>query len=339
MNQVLPSLEEPKLYRMWEVYQRYGRGAYSAGSERVRDTDPLKEEYLKLQKDYQGVFEEKEAAKDKLLESQANWTLFSKDILAISKELYKAIIAMKNRQKVPEELLATSKAQIDKYESFLNSNQVIFRESQSSEPTPRESSEVVSVPEAGRPREPSDASAAAPSQESSEPTRRRELPGAPTQLKSPSFGQQPLTGVEVPDALVECPAINYAKLKQFLLTSTDDLKVSAVLQALRWRITRNRKRSARLAIMSEYMREDLLSCNDNGYILQRLLEHPNRKVVEYTVSLLDELVAENIGTQYLTEQPKAMPLLAEILTREVCCCFLFSKNSAKKHTHRKLIRR
>ncbi len=48
----------------------------------------------------------------------------------------------------------------------------------------------------------------------------------------------------------------------------------------------------------------------------RQVTKPHR-VVEYTMSLLDELVAENVGTRYLTDQPVSMPLLADLLTGEV----------------------
>ena len=286
---------------MWEIYQRYGRAAYSATSERVPGAEPLREDYVKLQKDYQAVVEEKEAGKEKLLESQNNWTLFSKDILAISKELHKAVLAMKNKQRVSDELLSSSKAQIDKYEAFLNSNQVVFNETPRSESTP-----------------------------ASEP--RKSIPPPQNQLKSPSFGQQ-ITGIEIPEpqSIGENPAIDYKKLKQFVLTSSDELKTCAVLQALKWRITRNRKRSGRLVVMTEYVNEDLLGCSSNGYILERLLEHSSKKVVEYSISLLDELVAENVGTTYLTEQSKTMPLLAEILTSEV--------SIIKSKKYRKLTRR
>ena len=232
---------------MWEVYQRYGKGMHSAGGGREVD-DTVRNEYMKLQKDYNAIFEEKESAKEKLLESQTNWTLFSKDILSISKDLYKAIQAMQTGQEFAEDLLTNSKAQIDKYEAFLNSNQSVFAYQPSSEATPP----------------------------NSEPQR----PVVPrgSQLKSPSFGQQ-MASIEIPDTQgsVDYPGIDYKKVKQFLFTATDDLKLCALLQAIRWRITRNRKRSGRLAVMSEYVKEDLLGCNSNGYILERLLLHSNKK--------------------------------------------------------------
>ncbi len=283
---------------MWEALRRGGLSMVRTVKDSLNRAgdETLRGEYAKLQKEFSAVYEEKELTKEKLLESQTNWTLFSKDILAISKGLYRAIAALRSGQTVSEELLASSQSQIEKYEAFLNSSQNIFADSRRSEPSPA----------------------------NSEPRQSQPLVEVGKQMKSPEFGQQ----IEMPPPAADLPPpIDYQRIKQFLLTSTDHLKICALLQALRWRITRNRKRSGRLMVMEEYVREDLLECNGTGYILERLLEHPEKKyvqfcittryrVAEYTISLLDELVGENVGTKYLTEQPKTMPLLADILTGE-----------------------
>jgi len=307
LNQVLPSLEEPKLYKLYETFQKYGRVSYSAGADPMRHSDALQDELAHLQKENQALFEEREANKEKLLESQKNWTFFSKDILSISQELYRAIVSLLNNQKISPEMLATSRNQIDKYEQFLNENQAIFRDQRASS-SELSQKDLSTRNEQKPPPEPVKPSLLQKPKEDD----------ITKQLKSPQFGQ-PIGGIELNEAqsIIENQPVDYKKVKQFLLTSIDDLKICAVLQALRWRITRNKKRTGRLSIMSEYIREDLLGCKNNGYILERLLTHKNKKVIEYMVSLLDELVIENLGTIYLTSQNKSMPLLAEIMTSEV----------------------
>ena len=41
-------------------------------------------------------------------------------------------------------------------------------------------------------------------------------------------------------------------------------------------------------------------------------------MIEYAIMLLEELSTENVGITYLTNQEKAIPLLIDILTGEVC---------------------
>lgn len=71
--------------------------------------------------------------------------------------------------------------------------------------------------------------------------------------------------------------LNYKKLKTFLLVSCDDIKVCAVLQALGWEVARNKRRSSRVAVVQEYIQSDLLACRADGQVMQRLLEHANKK--------------------------------------------------------------
>ena len=70
--------------------------------------------------------EAKENATAKLIESQTKWTCFAKDILAISKELLKAIRTLQANNPVPEQFLTMSEDRIEKYEEFLNDNELAF---------------------------------------------------------------------------------------------------------------------------------------------------------------------------------------------------------------------
>ncbi len=53
----------------------------------VPEVDEIKERMLMLQKHYLVLEKKEEYAKTTLVESQSKWTLFSKDILNIAKEL------------------------------------------------------------------------------------------------------------------------------------------------------------------------------------------------------------------------------------------------------------
>ena len=58
--------------------------------------------------------------------------------------------------------------------------------------------------------------------------------------------------------------LNFEKVKAFLLQSDEEIKVCATLQALRWRLTRTkRKQLVKFAIYS-YQSHDLLGCNPNS---------------------------------------------------------------------------
>lgn len=55
--------------------------------------------------------------------------------------------------------------------------------------------------------------------------------------------------------------LDYAKIKQFLLHFEEEIKISATLQALRWRLTKTkRKQQVKLCIYA-YQQYDLLGCS------------------------------------------------------------------------------
>lgn len=78
--------------------------------------------------------EGKDNATAKLIESQAKWTSFAKDILAISKELLKAINTLQANKPIPQEFLQQSSDRIQKYDAFLNESNLTFSNGQPEEP-------------------------------------------------------------------------------------------------------------------------------------------------------------------------------------------------------------
>jgi len=109
----------------------------------------------------------------------------------------------------------------------------------------------------------------------------------------------------------ELAPLDFAKIKKFLIDSTEEIRVCSTLQALRWRLTKTkRKQLVKLVILS-YAHFDLLDCKkaarlaaseggqDSDVILiDGLLSGP-RKVLEYTMTFVNALASECLGRSYL----------------------------------------
>ena len=72
--------------------------------------------------------------------------------------------------------------------------------------------------------------------------------------------------------------LNFGKIKHFLMNSSEELKICATLQALRWRLTKAKRKSLVKQVIHLYMNYDILGCLspdktlDQGHrILDRLL--------------------------------------------------------------------
>jgi LisH domain-containing protein ARMC9 len=71
--------------------------------------------------------------------------------------------------------------------------------------------------------------------------------------------------------------LNYLKIREFLMTSTDHLKICSLLQAIRWRITRAKHGVPRKHVLYSYTQNDILGCKENKSAIVLLLSIPNRK--------------------------------------------------------------
>jgi len=90
----------------------------------------FKELYDKQQTELALLKKNKDTATAKLIESQAKWTNFAKDILAISKGLLKAINTLQANKPIPQEFLQQSSDRIQKYDAFLNESNLAFSNEQ-----------------------------------------------------------------------------------------------------------------------------------------------------------------------------------------------------------------
>ena len=103
-------------------------------------------------------------------------------------------------------------------------------------------------------------------------------------------------------SLKDLAPLNFQKIKNFLLTSQEELKLCATLQALRWRLTKAKRKSLVKQLIHLYMHFDLLGCLPNGQdqprVLDRLLKS-SKRVIEYTMTLINALASECLGRTYL----------------------------------------
>ena len=54
--------------------------------------------------------------------------------------------------------------------------------------------------------------------------------------------------------------LDYPKVKKFCIESTEEIKVCATLQALRWRLTKTKRKQLVKLVIHAYAQYDLLDC-------------------------------------------------------------------------------
>ena len=100
----MPKNTSPQLFH-W--YANYKKKELGGGLDRNNaDAEELQEKLMLLQRHFVVIEKKEEYAKTTLIDSQSKWTLFSKDILNIAKELQTTLDALQIRQtinKVPME--------------------------------------------------------------------------------------------------------------------------------------------------------------------------------------------------------------------------------------------
>jgi hypothetical protein len=55
--------------------------------------------------------------------------------------------------------------------------------------------------------------------------------------------------------------LDFEKIKQFLVVFDEEIKVCATLQALRWRLTKTKRKQAVKLVIFSYQHYDLLECS------------------------------------------------------------------------------
>ena len=287
----LPPMDTPLLLKMYTAYSQLRRGnvqVYNQNAEPgqpgnkspfghhpvhsvsmisalnmntdISHNDIMAEEYIALKEQYDLVCRREDFAKSKLLESHAKWTMFARDILSIAKELF--IQSEENQPSngisdLGEEVSNKYRIRIQKYDDFLEQNLVEYREQAGG--TPMDIMErlgtVATNDDGVRDQSP--------------------ISVIPGRLSFDESSQA-----------FSLPPLKYTKIKDYLVQGeSEDLKLCALLQALRWRITRSRHGYPRKQVLHANIHYDLLGCHEKtNMICHTLLKHQNRKYISIYIS-------------------------------------------------------
>ena len=114
--------------------------------------------------------------------------------------------------------------------------------------------------------------------------------------------------------------VDYTKIRGQLAvskkaTTEQQTSLLLLLQSLRWRVTKLIKHHEKRNIVLEYIRNDLLQCN-NIQIISNLLTHSNAKIIETSLRLLNVMASFATGRGYLlkTDHNALINALSHILT-------------------------
>jgi hypothetical protein len=110
--------------------------------------------------------------------------------------------------------------------------------------------------------------------------------------------------------------LDYDKIKKFLLESDDELKICATLQALRWRISKTRNYSQRAEVLHTYWHYDILGTLEEGPDLLINLLNKSRRVLAYTVFLINTMASEPVGRNYLIKYEPILDTIFAVLLNE-----------------------
>ena len=110
----------------------------------------------------------------------------------------------------------------------------------------------------------------------------------------------------------ELAPLDYGKIKAFLLKAEEEIRVCATLQALRWRLTKTKRKQLVKLVIHAYQNFDLLDCRTAASLAQaeqeglarppvliEALLSGSRKVLEYTMTFVNALASECLGRSYL----------------------------------------
>ena len=109
--------------------------------------------------------------------------------------------------------------------------------------------------------------------------------------------------------------LNFATVIKGLSTMQDDLQICALLQALRWRLTRT-PRSVHKENLENFIRFNILcTVKPHDSLLDNLLSN-TRRVKEYTIRFLNVITSEKSGRVYLLQKENIVVLLVGVLYSE-----------------------
>jgi len=115
---------------------------------------------------------------------------------------------------------------------------------------------------------------------------------------------------------VSLAPLDYDAIKKFLLEEDDELKICSTLQALRWRISKSRSYGQRAEVLHTYKHYDILAISENNTDLLINLLNRSRRVLAYTIFLINTMATEPVGRNYLIQYEPILDTLFAVLLNE-----------------------
>lgn len=249
LSHFLPPMGPPLLYEIYMAYNEKKGGPLPLIPE-------VRQEYADTQVWMEKVEEFKkreEATRKTLIESQSKWTGFSKGILSVCKRLMTALSDPNCRPEAKQSVLLETQEKTTRYERILENNERDLYDIE------REYQKVLELDNQQYPQN----SALSLSQQ-----------------REDSDSMSPLGGKSQDRSVSEynLPELQYSKIKETLVDSKDHLKICAILQALRWRITRTPHGPPRKAELQSFVNNDILRCNSpDGSVITSLVNRQDKK--------------------------------------------------------------
>ena len=132
----------------------------------------------------------------------------------------------------------------------------------------------------------------------------------------------------------EATMLDFNKLKKTVMSVNDTNYICAVLNALRWRITKADSLLQRRETIIQYSNFDLVDYE----FFNTLIEKKSKMINEHLIALLNALSSDYLGRSYLTQNEQVVSHLVHILkaqiennfTRKICLAILQKLSLRKK---------
>jgi len=254
------------------------------------------EKYNNLMTDLQIVQRNEEIARSHLLESHGKWIAFLKELLVVTNDLVGVVDNQKKGSFVGDKMFDALRRRVQKYENFLNSNLDDFS-SQSQDISTFD--KISTSQDVGTP-------------DHSSIIQANYRAATRVEEKSPYVFEQQQS---IRQSYI---ALNYEKIKsQIVNQSGNEVMQCAILQALRWRITRTRGAALRREVIVGYSKNDILDMRrQEPCVLDQIFKHRGRKIAEYGSRFINSLTSDYYGRTYLLESDKVVNLLIQIFITE-----------------------
>jgi hypothetical protein len=111
--------------------------------------------------------------------------------------------------------------------------------------------------------------------------------------------------------------LDFNKIKKTLMYEKSENTLCALLQALRWRITKAKGTNSRRESIISFAKNDVVDVNkEKSMVLDRILINTTTKVKEYAARFINALASDYSGRSYLLESDKLVILLITALQQD-----------------------